>query len=68
MDCTIEYGFSFNAKHTETMAVAEAFKLIPQLYGYSFINIYYKDALVYTTMGLAGYAFICGNCPYTKED
>ena len=50
------------------MAVAEAFKLIPQLYGYSFINIYYKDALVYTTMGLAGYAFICGNCPYAKED
>ena len=66
MDCTIVYGFSYNTKHTETMTAAEAFKLIPQLYGYSFIDIYYKDRLVYTTQGLAGYCWICPKCPYAK--
>ena len=64
MNCTIVYGFSSKIKHTETMTVAEAFKLIPKLYGYSFIDIYYDDELVYTTQGLAGYSFICPKCPY----
>jgi len=66
-ECEIVYGFSYNRKHTETMTAAEAFKLIPKLYGYSFIDIYYKGKLVYTTQGLAGYAFICPNCPYEND-
>ena len=64
MNCTIVYGFSSNIKHEETLPVKEAFELIPKLYGYAFIDIYYQDRLVYTTQGLAGYAFICENCPY----
>ena len=67
MECTIIYGFGCNNKRTETLPVAEAFKLIPKLYGYRFIDIYYQDRLVYTTQGLAGYAFICPNCPYDQD-
>ena len=66
MNCTIIYGFSSSIKHTEELSVTDAFKLIPLLYGYRFIDIYYKNKLVYTTQGLAGYSFICPDCPYKK--
>lgn len=67
MEATIKYGFSRTIKHEETLPVEEAFALIPKLYGYSFIDIYYGNCLVYTTQGLAGYAFICPKCPYNNS-
>ena len=67
MDCTIVYGFGYDRKHKETMTVAEAFKLIPRLYGYPIIDIYWNNSLVYTASGLAGYAFICKHCPYDHD-
>ena len=67
MDCTVVYGMSRTIRHEETMSPGEAFALIPKLYGYSYIDIYYADQLVYTTQGLAGYAFICPMCPYQKD-
>jgi hypothetical protein len=64
MEATIVYGFSRTIKHEEKLPVEEAFALIPKLYGYAFINIYYGDHLVYTTQGLAGFAWVCDDCPY----
>lgn len=69
MDCTIEYGFGSNIKREETLPAADAFRLAmsPEMYGYAFINIYYRDRLVYTTQGLAGRRFICEDCPYIDD-
>lgn len=67
MEATIRYGFSSNILHTETLPVEEAFALIPKLYGYAFIDIYVGNQVVYTTQGLAGYAWVCDDCPYRTD-
>lgn len=68
MEAIIRYGFSSNIKHEETLPVEEAFRLIPKLYGYAFIDIIYDGRMVYTTQGLAGTAWVCDDCPYNKPD
>lgn len=65
MEAIIVYGMSANIKHEETVTVAEAFRMAPKLWGYSFVNIYVDGECVYTTQGLAGYAWICDECPYS---
>ena len=66
MNCTVVYGFGSNLKYRKDMPVAEAFrKLRDHLFvGYAFVNVYYNHRLVYTTQGVAGYRYICDDCPY----
>ena len=66
MEATIVWGLSRNIRHTETLPVEEAFRKIKELTGYTFINIYFGNRLVYTTQGAAGYRFQCDDCPYHK--
>lgn len=64
MEAIIVYGMSANITHEETVTVEEAFRMIPELYGYTFINIYVDGRCVYTTQGFAGFAWVCDDCPY----
>jgi len=69
MDCTIVYGLGCNIKHEKTLPAADAFKLAasPDLRGYAFVDIYFRGRLVYTTQGVAGYRYICDDCPYHES-
>lgn len=68
MNCTVTYGISHNIKHTKTMTIADAFRFINNGYGgYAYCDVYYNDRLIYTTQGLAGYSFICEDCPYYAD-
>jgi hypothetical protein len=67
MNCLVVYGLSRNIKHEVQMPVAEAFRKIRdhEFTGWAFDNIYnQQNRLVYTTQGLAGYRWICEDCPY----
>ena len=69
MECTVVYGISANVKRRETMSAAEAFKKLNHIRkNWLFVDIYYNNRLVYTTQGLAGYAFICEDCPYKNKE
>lgn len=69
MDCTVVYGLSRNIKRQRVMPVTEAFRDLSKLKaGWAFLNIYYQDRLVYTTQGVAGYRFICDDCPYYRKE
>ena len=67
MNCTVVYGLGSNIKHRTVMSVAEAFRFIRQPDGWLFYNIYYNGRLVYTTQGVAGYRYICEDCPYRRK-
>ena len=66
MNCTVDYGLSRNIRHEVSMPVAEAFRKLRdhEFVGWAFVNIYYNHRLVYTTQGVAGYRWICDDCPY----
>jgi len=64
MLCTVVYGLGRNHYHRTVMPVKEAFEFISRPEGWAFCDIYYNDRLVFTTQGLAGYSFICDDCPY----
>lgn len=66
MDCTVHYGLGCDIQHRDNMPVAEAFRKIRDhaFAGYAFVNVYYNGRLVYTDEGVAGYVYICENCPY----
>ena len=66
MNCTICYGFGSNLKHTKILPIAEAFDFVKKNRGYLFYDIYFKNRLVYTESGTAGYYYICKDCPYKK--
>lgn len=70
MNCTVVYGLGSNIKHQVTMPVADAFRKLNnhEFLGWAFVNIYVKDRLVYTTQGVAGYRWICDDCPYVKGE
>ena len=71
MNCTVVYGLGRDIKHEVVMPVAEAFRKIRDhaFVGWAFVNVYNeRNRLVYTTQGVAGYRFICDNCPYRKEN
>lgn len=69
MNCTVTYGLSRNIKHEVVLPVAEAFRRLKdhEFAGWTFVNIYYNDRLVYTTQGVAGCRFICKDCPYRTK-
>jgi len=69
MNCTVVYGLGSDLKRRAVMPVAEAFRKLRdhEFVGWAFVNIYYNNRLVYTTQGVAGYRFICDDCPYRKE-
>ena len=69
MFCQLVYGLGSNLSHLENVPVEEAFRRIPEIrrQGWAFTNIYYNDRLVYTDQGVAGYRYICKDCPYWKE-
>ena len=68
MNCTVVYGHGSNLKHRATMPVATAFRKLSYFRtAYLFVDIYYNHRLVYTTQGVAGYLYICDDCPYRKE-
>lgn len=69
MNCTVVYGLGSDLKRRAVMPVAEAFRKLRdhEFIGWAFVNIYYNNRLVYTTQGVAGYRFICDDCPYRKE-
>ncbi len=65
MTCTVYYGFGANRTFTKEMTVADAFTFAKTEGKYfPFCNIFFNGNLVYTTSGLAGYAFTCDDCPY----
>ncbi len=67
MNCTVVYGLSRNIKHEVVMTVTDAFRKLKdhEFVGWAFVNIYNeRDRLVYTTQGVAGYRYICDDCPY----
>ena len=66
MNCTVTYGLSRNIKREVVLPVAEAFRRLKdhEFAGWAFVNIYHNDRLVYTTQGVAGYRYICEDCPY----
>lgn len=69
MDCTVNYGLGCDIQHDVTMPVADAFRMIRdhKFVGWAFVNVYYDHRLIYTTQGLAGYTFICDDCPYRTK-
>ena len=70
MNCTVVYGISRNIKRQVVMPVAEAFRKLKnhEFTGWLFVNVYYKDSLVYTTQSVAGYRFVCDDCPYYRKE
>ena len=66
MNCTVVYGLGRNLQHAVDLPVAEAFRKLRdnEYNGWAFIDIYYNDRLIYTTQGVAGYRYICPDCPY----
>lgn len=67
MNCTVVYGLGSNLRHRKIMPVAEAFRNLPKLRTeWLFVDIYWNRHLIYTTQGVAGYRYICKNCPYRK--
>ena len=54
MNCTVVYGLSRTIRHEVDMPVADAFRSLDDLRsGWAYLDIYYKDRLVYTTQGAA---------------
>jgi len=70
MNCTVVYGLGSDLKRRSVMPVAEAFRKLRdhEFVGWAFVNIYYNNRLVYTTQGVAGYRFICDDCPYHRKE
>ena len=66
MDCTVNYGISRNIQHDLVLPVADAFRMLNnhEFVGWAFVNIYVNNRLIYTTQGVAGYRWICDDCPY----
>ena len=64
MNCTVVYGLGNNIRHEKVMPVKDAFKFVTKPHGWLFYDIYYRNRLVYTTQGAAGYRYICPDCPY----
>lgn len=69
MNCTVVYGFGSNMKYRDTIPVTEAFRKLKDHWfaGYAFVDIYYRNRLVYTAQGVAGYRYICDDCPYRTK-
>lgn len=69
MNCTVVYGFGSNLKYRAAIPVVDAFRKLKDgwFIGYAFVNIYYRNRLVYTTQGVAGYRYICDDCPYCDK-
>lgn len=69
MNCTVDYGLGCDIRHRVIMPVAEAFRKLKdhEFIGWAFVNIYYQNRLVYTDQGVAGYRWICDDCPYRTK-
>lgn len=70
MNCTVVYGLGSDIKHRVVMPVTDAFRKLKnhEFIGWAFVNIYNDQGRrIYTTQGVAGYRYICDDCPYRTK-